>query len=305
MKANSILELIGNTPLLKINRMNQTDTVIYAKVESFNPAGSTKDRAALFMIEEAEKKGVLAPGAVIVEPTSGNTGIGLALISAIKGYHLILTMPDTMSIERRKLLAAYGAELVLTPGKDGMSGAIAKAEEILQNTPGSFMPQQFKNPANPYAHYATTGPEIWHDTEGKIDVLVAGVGTGGTLTGIARYLKEQNPEIKVVAVEPADSAVLSGKAAAPHKLQGIGADFIPDTLDKDLIDLVFPVGHEDAGNTAREAVTQEGLLIGISGGAALFAALEIGKKPEFSGKNIVVILPDSGERYLSSWLFSC
>ena len=238
MKANSILELIGNTPLLKINRMNQTDTVIYAKVESFNPAGSTKDRAALFMIEEAEKKGVLAPGAVIVEPTSGNTGIGLALISAIKGYHLILTMPDTMSIERRKLLAAYGAELVLTPGKDGMSGAIAKAEEILQNTPGSFMPQQFKNPANPYAHYATTGPEIWHDTEGKIDVLVAGVGTGGTLTGIARYLKEQNPEIKVVAVEPADSAVLSGKAAAPHKLQGIGAGFVPAVLDRSVIDEV-------------------------------------------------------------------
>ena len=301
--ANNILELVGNTPTVKINKLNTSGANIFAKLESANPAGSAKDRVGLAMILDAEKRGILSPGATIVEPTSGNTGIGLALASAVKGYKLILTMPDTMSIERRKLLAAYGAEIVLTPGSEGMSGSIAKAEEIVRNTPGSFMPQQFKNPANPQCHYESTARELWRDTDGKIDAVVAGVGTGGTLSGIGKYLKEQNPCIRIIAVEPADSPLLSKGVAGAHKLQGIGANFVPDTLDRSIIDEVIAVSDTDAGRTARSAATSEGLLIGISGGAALFAALEVAARPEFSGKNICVVIPDSGERYLSSWLF--
>lgn len=301
--ANNILELVGNTPVVKINKLNTSNANVFAKLEFANPAGSAKDRVGLAMILDAEKRGILSPGATIVEPTSGNTGIGLALASAVKGYKLILTMPDTMSIERRKLLAAYGAEIVLTPGSEGMSGSIARAEEIMRNTPGSFMPQQFKNPANPQCHYETTARELWRDTDGKIDAVVAGVGTGGTLSGIGKYLKEQNPDIKMIAVEPADSPLLSKGVAGAHKLQGIGANFVPDTLDRSIIDEVIAVSDTDAGCTARSAAVSEGLLIGISGGAALFAALEVAARPEFSGKNICVVIPDSGERYLSSWLF--
>ncbi len=301
--ANNILELVGNTPVVKINKLNTSNANVFAKLEFANPAGSAKDRVGLAMILDAEKRGILSPGATIVEPTSGNTGIGLALASAVKGYKLILTMPDTMSIERRKLLAAYGAEIVLTPGSEGMSGSIARAEEIVRNTPGSFMPQQFKNPANPQCHYETTARELWRDTDGKIDAVVAGVGTGGTLSGIGKYLKEQNPDIKMIAVEPVDSPLLSKGVAGAHKLQGIGANFVPDTLDRSIIDEVIAVSDTDAGRTARSAAVSEGLLIGISGGAALFAALEVAARPEFSGKNICVVIPDSGERYLSSWLF--
>ncbi|MBR7118774.1 MAG: cysteine synthase A [Lentisphaeria bacterium] len=299
----NMLELAGNTPLVKINKLNDGRANVFVKLESANPAGSAKDRIAIAMIDDAEKRGVLAPGALIVEPTSGNTGIGLALVAAVRGYKLILTMPDTMSIERRKLLAAYGAQIVLTPGSEGMTGSVRKAQEIINSNPGSFMPGQFDNPANPACHYRTTGVEIWRDTDGKIDAFIAGVGTGGTLSGTGKYLKEQNPQIKIIAVEPADSPLLSKGVAAPHKIQGIGANFIPEALDRTVYDEIFTVSSEDAGKTARSAATLEGMLIGISGGAALFAALEIAKRDEFAGRNICVLIPDSGERYLSSWLF--
>ena len=302
--ANNILEKIGSTPLVRIAKLNQGSAEVVAKVEFFNPGGSVKDRIAFAMIEAAEKAGQLKPGALIIEPTSGNTGVGLALVSAVKGYHLILTMPETMSIERRKLAAAYGAEIVLTEGAQGMKGAIAKALELQQQNPGSFIPQQFENPANPAYHQAHTGPEIWTDAEGKVDAFVAGVGTGGTLTGVAKYLKERNPSVKIYAVEPDTSPVLSGGRPGPHKLQGIGAGFVPGVLDKGIISEVITVSAENAGKTARAAAAREGLLVGISSGAALYAALELAKKPEFAGKRIVVLLPDTGERYLSTWLFS-
>lgn len=302
--ANNAAELIGHTPLVRINKLNRGNAEILVKVESANPGGSVKDRVGLAMIADAEKRGLLKPGSLIVEPTSGNTGIGLALAAAVKGYRLILTMPDTMSIERRKLLAAYGAEVVLTDGALGMKGAIAKAEEIREANPGSFIPQQFGNPANPARHRATTAVEIWDDLDGKVDAFVAGVGTGGTLTGVGEVLKERNPHVKIFAVEPDASAVLSGGAPGPHKLQGIGAGFVPAVLNTKIIDEVIQVSAENAGNTAREAAKREGLLIGISSGAALYAALELAGRPEFSGKTIVALLPDSGERYLSTWLFS-
>lgn len=301
---NSILETVGSTPLVRINSLNTGVAEVLVKVESRNPGGSVKDRVGIAMVEDAEARGLIKPGACIVEPTSGNTGIGLAVAAAVKGYKLILTMPDTMSIERRKLLAAFGAKIELTPGADGMSGAIARAKEILAENPGSWMPQQFENPANPAAHYAATGPEIWSDCDGKIDLFVAGVGTGGTLSGVAKYLKEKSPAVQVVAVEPADSPLLSGGTAGPHKLQGIGANFIPATLDRACVDQVIPVTDQDAGETARACAAREGILIGISGGAALYAGLTLSAKPENAGKRIVVLLPDSGERYLSSWLFA-
>ena len=300
---SDILGTIGNTPLVRIGKLNISKAEVVAKLESFNPGSSAKDRPGLAMIEAAEKAGLLKPGALIIEPTSGNTGIGLAVAAAVKGYKLCLTMPDTMSIERRKLLAAYGAEIVLTPGAEGMAGAIAKAEELKQANPGSFIPQQFSNPANADAHERSTGPEIYADTDGEIAALVAGVGTGGTLTGTARFLIRHVPGIKIVAVEPADSPILSGGKAAPHKLQGIGANFIPEVLETKLIDRIITVTSEDAGRTAREAAVKEGILMGISGGAALHAALELAKEPAFENKRIVVIIPDSGERYLSTWLF--
>ena len=302
--ANTILDRIGGTPLVKINKLNQGGAEVVVKVESFNPGGSVKDRIAFAMIEAAEKAGKLKPGALIIEPTSGNTGVGLAFVSAVKGYHLILTMPETMSIERRKLAAAYGAEIVLTDGTQGMKGAIAKALELQQQNPGSFIPQQFENPANPAYHKAHTGPEIWADTDGKVDAFVAGVGTGGTLTGVAEYLKEKNPAVKIYAVEPDTSPVLSGGKPGPHKLQGIGAGFVPKVLNTGIITEVITVSAENAGKTARAAAAQEGLLVGISSGAALYAALELAKKPEFAGKRIVALLPDTGERYLSTWLFA-
>ena len=301
--ANTVLERIGTTPLVRINKLGSTHAEVVAKVEFFNPGGSVKDRIALAMIEAAEKGGLLRPGSLIIEPTSGNTGVGLALVAAVKGYKLILTMPETMSIERRKLAAAYGAEIVLTAGTDGMKGAIAKALELQKQDPGSFIPQQFENPANPAYHQLTTGPEIWQDTAGKVDALVAGVGTGGTLTGTGEYLKAKNPDIKIYAVEPDTSPVLSGGTPGPHKIQGIGAGFVPKVLKTDLITGVITVSAEDAGKTAREAAAKEGLLVGISSGAALYAALELAQKPEFAGKRIVALLPDTGERYLSTWLF--
>ncbi len=299
----NILATIGDTPLVKINQLNSGKAEIAAKIESFNPGSSVKDRIALAMVEAAEKAGVLKPGALIIEPTSGNTGIGLALVAAVKGYRLILTMPETMSIERRKLLAAYGAELVLTDGAAGMKGAIAKALELHAATPGSFITQQFENPANPEFHRLTTAEEIWRDTAGRVDAFVAGVGTGGTLTGVGEVLKARNPQVKIIAVEPDASPVLSGGKPGPHKIQGIGAGFVPGVLNTGLIDEIITVSAEDAGRTAREAARQEGLLVGISSGAALFAALELGKREEFTGKRIVVLLPDTGERYLSTWLF--
>ena len=301
--ANTVLERIGGTPLVRINKLNQGGAEVVVKVESFNPGGSVKDRIAFAMIEAAEKAGKLKPGALIIEPTSGNTGVGLALVAAIKGYKLILTMPETMSIERRKLASAYGAEIVLTAGADGMKGAIAKALELQKQYPGSFIPQQFENLANPAYHQLTTGPEIWQDTDGKVDALVAGVGTGGTLTGTGEYLKAKNPDIKIYAVEPDTSPVLSGGTPGPHKIQGIGAGFVPKVLKTDLITGVITVSAENAGKTAREAAAKEGLLVGISSGAALYAALELAQKPEFAGKRIVALLPDTGERYLSTWLF--
>lgn len=299
-----ILEKIGRTPLVRISKLNRGNAEVLVKVESFNPAGSVKDRIAIGMVEAAEKAGKIAPGALIIEPTSGNTGIGLALVAAVKGYRLILTMPDTMSIERRKLLAAYGAELVLTEGALGMKGAIAKAEELAETHPGSFIPQQFDNPANPEYHKQTTAEEIWQDAGGRVDAFVAGVGTGGTLTGVGEVLKARNPDVKLIAVEPSDSPVLSGGRPGPHKIQGIGAGFVPSVLDTEIIDEVFPVKSEDAGDTARAAAKREGLLVGISSGAALFAALELSKRPEYAGKRIIALLPDTGERYLSGWLFN-
>ena len=301
--ANTVLERIGGTPLVRINNLGSTHAEVVAKVEFFNPGGSVKDRIALAMIEAAEKGGLLRPGALIIEPTSSNTGVGLALVAAVKGYKLILTMPETMSIERRKLASADGAEIVLTAGADGMKGAIAKALELQKQYPGSFIPQQFENPANPAYHTLTTGLEIWQDTDGKVDALVAGVGTGGTLTGTGEYLKAKNPDIKIYAVEPDTSPVLSGGTPGPHKIQGIGAGFVPKVLKTDLITGVITVSAEDAGKTAREAAAKEGLLVGISSGAALYAALELAQKPEFAGKRIVALLPDTGERYLSTWLF--
>ena len=302
--AENILETIGNTPLVKIRKLNDGKAQVIAKVEYFNPGGSVKDRIGVAMIEAAEKNGTLKPGGLIIEPTSGNTGIGLALAAAVKGYKLILTMPDTMSVERRKLLAAYGAELVLTPGAEGMKGAIDKAEEIHAANPGSIIPQQFENPSNPAWHRKYTAEEIWRDTDGKVDAFVAGVGTGGTLTGVGEGLKAHNPAVQIIAVEPDASPIISGGKAGPHKLQGIGANFIPKVLNTKIIDHVMPVSAEDAGRTAREAAVREGLLIGISSGAALYAALELSRKAEFAGKRIVVLLPDNGERYLSTWLFS-
>ena len=300
---NSILDAIGNTPIVRINKLNEGQAEVLAKVEYFNPASSVKDRIAFAMIDAAEKSGALKPGGLIIEPTSGNTGVGLALVAAVKGYRIIMTMPETMSIERRKLMAAYGAELVLTPGPAGMKGAIAKAEELKAANPGSFIPQQFENPANPEAHRKTTAQEILRDTDSKVDAFVAGVGTGGTITGIGEVLKAANPNVKIFAVEPKDSPVLSGGKPGPHKIQGIGAGFVPKVLNTDILDEIIPVDSQDAGATARLSAQKEGLLIGISSGAALFAALQLSKRPEFAGKRIVVLLPDCGERYLSSWLF--
>ena len=302
--AKTVLEKIGGTPLVEISgKLNKGGARVLAKVEFFNPGGSVKDRISLAMIEDAEKRGVLKPGATIVEPTSGNTGVGLALVSAIKGYHLVLTMPETMSIERRKLAAAYGAEIVLTPGTEGMKGAIAKANEIAAARGGVIL-QQFENPANPAYHKITTGPEIWADTDGHVDAFVAGVGTGGTLTGTGKFLREKKPDIALYAVEPDTSPVLSQGKAGPHKIQGIGAGFVPKVLDTSLITKVIPVSAENAGATARAAAAQEGLLVGISSGAALYAALELSKEPAYKGKTIVALLPDTGERYLSTWLFA-
>lgn len=303
---NSLTELIGHTPLLALRRwakQQQLAAEIVAKVEYFNPGGSVKDRVALSMITDAEEKGLLKPGALIIEPTSGNTGVGLAWVASVKGYRLILTMPETMSLERRNLLKALGAQLVLTPGSEGMGGAIRKAQEIQAATPGSLILQQFENPANPLAHERTTAEEIWQDTDGQIDIFVASVGTGGTLTGTARGLKKKNPNIRIVAVEPAGSPVLSGGKAGPHKIQGIGAGFIPKILDTSLIDQIIPVTDEDAMRTSRELSATEGLLVGISSGAAAFAAREIAKEEANQGKRIVVLLPDTGERYLSTELF--
>lgn len=305
--AKKLTDLVGNTPLLELDKYSKAkglETPVIAKVEFFNPGGSVKDRIALAMIEDAEQKGILKPGATIIEPTSGNTGVGLALASAVKGYHLILTMPETMSVERRNLVKAYGAEVRLTPGKDGMAGAIRAAEELRDSIPGAVILQQFENPANPARHYATTGPEIWRDTDGQVDIFVAGVGTGGTVTGVAKYLKEQNPAVRAVAVEPKSSAVLNGGQSGPHKIQGIGAGFVPETYDASVIDEVFDVDNDDAIRTGREVAQQEGLLVGISSGAALYAAIEVAKRPENKGKKIVVLLPDTGERYLSTVLYA-
>ena len=301
---SNILEQIGNTPLVRINRLNRGRAEVIAKVEFFNPGGSVKDRVGLAMIETAEKTGLLKPGGLIIEPTSGNTGVGLALAAAVKGYRLILTMPETMSVERRKLAKAYGAEIVLTEGAKGMRGAIERAKELQAANPGSFIPQQFENAANPACHAAQTGPEIWQDTDGAVDAFVAGVGTGGTLSGTAAFLKGKNPAIKIFAVEPDTSAVLSGGAPGPHKLQGIGAGFIPKVMEMKHVTEVIPVSAKDAGDTARAAARQEGLLVGISSGAALYAALKLAERDEFAGKRIVVLLPDTGERYLSTWLFT-
>ena len=302
-----ITDLIGGTPLLKLtNYINDNDlgADVYGKLEYFNPAGSVKDRIARAMIDDAEARGALKPDSVIIEPTSGNTGIGLAAVAASRGYKVILTMPETMSIERRKLLKAYGAEIVLTDGAKGMKGAIAKAQELAAETPNSFIPSQFTNKANPAAHFKTTGPEIWEDTDGKVDIFVAGVGTGGTLSGVGEYLKSKNPNVKVVAVEPAGSPVLSKGTPGPHKIQGIGAGFVPDTLNTGIYDEIIPVENEDAFATGRALARREGLLVGISSGAAVFAAAQLAKRPENKGKIIVALLPDTGERYLSTPMFS-
>lgn len=302
----SLTELVGHTPLLELSNYEKKHALqasVVAKLEYFNPAGSVKDRIALAMVADAEQSGKLKPGSVIIEPTSGNTGIGLASVAAARGYRIILTMPETMSVERRNLLKAYGAELVLTDGTAGMKGAIAKAEELAAQTPDSFIPGQFTNPANPAAHKASTGPEIWADTDGKVDFFVAGVGTGGTLSGVGAYLKEQNPQVKIIAVEPATSPVLSKGHAGPHKIQGIGAGFVPDTLDTQIYDEVIPVENEDAFAVGRELARAEGLLVGISSGAAVWAATQLAQRPENAGKTIVALLPDTGDRYLSTPLF--
>lgn len=305
--ADRLTELIGNTPLLALRKFSAgkgLEAPILAKIEYFNPGGSVKDRIALAMIEDAEAKGQLKPGATIIEPTSGNTGVGLALVAAVKGYRLILTMPETMSVERRNLVKAYGATVKLTSGKDGMKGAIKAAEELHSSIPGSVILQQFENQANPERHYRTTGPEIWRDTDGKVDVFVAGVGTGGTVSGIGRYLKEQNPTVKIVAIEPAASPVLSGGKSGPHKIQGIGAGFVPATYSREYVDEVFEVENDQAILAGRQLAQQEGLLVGISSGAAAFAAAEIARRPENAGKTVVALLPDTGERYLSTVLYA-
>lgn len=305
--AKKLTELIGNTPLLELDAFSQKrnlETPIIVKVEFFNPGGSVKDRVALAMIEDAERSGKLRPGATIIEPTSGNTGVGLALVSAVKGYKLILTMPETMSVERRNLVKAYGATVKLTPGKDGMAGAIRAAEELRDATPGAVILQQFENPANPQRHYETTGVEIWNQTDGKVDIFVAGVGTGGTVSGIGKCLKENNPAVQIVAVEPASSPVLSGGKSGPHKIQGIGAGFVPKTYNPDVIDEVLQVENDDAIRTGRELAAEEGLLVGISSGAAVYAATQLAKRPENKGKRIVALLPDTGERYLSTVLYA-
>ena len=305
--AKKLTELIGNTPLLELNKFSSLkglEQPIIAKIESFNPGGSVKDRVALAMIEDAEDKGLLKPGATIIEPTSGNTGVGLALVAAVKGYKLILTMPETMSIERRNLVKAYGATVKLTSGKEGMKGAIKAAEELRDSIPGSIILQQFENQANPQKHYETTGKEIWRDTDGGVDIFVAGVGTGGTISGVGKYLKEQNPNVKVVAVEPTTSPVLSGGQSGPHKIQGIGAGFIPSTYNSKYVDEIFQVDNDQAILTGRQLAQSEGLLVGISSGAAVFAAIELAKRPENKGKRIVTLLPDTGERYLSTVLYA-
>lgn len=303
----AISDLIGNTPLVELTHIEEKeglDSRVVAKVEFFNPAGSVKDRIAKKMIEDAEKKGVIKPGATLIEPTSGNTGIGIASVAAAKGYKAIMTMPETMSVERRNLLKAYGAKVVLTDGKAGMKGAIAKAKELAATIPNSFIPSQFENPSNPQAHYESIGPEIWKDTEGKVDIFVAGVGTGGTVSGTGKYLKDQNPNVKVIAVEPATSPVLSQGYAGPHGIQGIGAGFVPNTLDTSVYDEVFTVTNEQAYETGRLIAHNEGMLVGISSGAATYAAIQIAKRPENKGKTIVVLLPDTGERYLSTPMFA-
>jgi len=302
--ADNITELIGNTPLVRLNRLTEgLGATVVAKLESFNPCGSVKDRIGVSMIEAAEKEGRISKDTLIVEPTSGNTGIALAFVCAARGYRLILTMPETMSIERRQLLAVFGAELVLTPGSEGMPGAVRKAEEIVASNPHAFMPQQFKNPANPMIHRETTAEEIWRDTDGQVDILVSGVGTGGTITGVAEALKKRKPQFRAIAVEPADSPILSGGRPGPHKIQGIGAGFIPEVLRLDLVDEIIKVSNDDAGEAARRLARQEGILAGISSGAATWAALEVARRPENKGALIVAILPDTGERYLSTWLF--
>ncbi|MDR2535288.1 MAG: cysteine synthase A [Treponema sp.] len=302
-RVEKITDLIGNTPIVKINKLNDSDATVYVKLESFNPFSSVKDRIALALIEAGEREGRIKPGTVIIEPTSGNTGIGLAFVSAVKGYRIILTMPETMSIERRKLLKALGAELELTEGAKGMKGAIAKAVELAESIPNSFIPQQFDNPANPAVHEATTGPEIWNDTEGKIDILVGGVGTGGTITGAGKFLKSKKASIQVIAVEPAASPVLSGGQPGPHKIQGIGAGFVPKVYNKDLVNEIYQTDDMKAGAAARRLAKEEGILVGISSGSVLEAALTIAKRPENKGKTIVAVLPDTGERYLSTWLW--
>ena len=307
MLYSSVTELIGGTPMLELKNIAAKDSLtvrLFVKLEGCNPAGSAKDRVALNMILDAEEKGLLQPGSVIIEPTSGNTGIGLCFVAAARGYRCIIVMPDSMSIERQKLMTAYGAELVLTPGAGGMSAAIAKAEELKVSLPGSIIAGQFDNPANPAAHYRTTGPEIWADTQGKVDIFVAGIGTGGTITGTGKYLKEQNPDVKIVGVEPADSPLLTRGTAGPHGIQGIGANFVPSILDTGIIDEIMTVTTEAAYTTGRRMGTEEGVLAGISGGAALWAALELAKRPENAGKTIVALLPDSGERYLSTPMYA-
>jgi cysteine synthase A len=302
--ADDITQLIGNTPLVRLNKMAEgLEATVVAKLESFNPCSSVKDRIGVSMIEAAEKEGRITKDTLIVEPTSGNTGIALAFVCAARGYRLVLTMPETMSVERRQLLQVFGAELVLTPGSEGMTGAIRKAEEIVAGTPGAFMPQQFRNPANPMIHRETTAEEIWRDTDGQVDILVCGVGTGGTVTGVAEVIKKRKPQFKAIAVEPADSPVLSGGRPGPHKIQGIGAGFIPEVLKLDLVDEIIQVSNEDSGEAARRLAGQEGILAGISSGAAVWAALEVARRPQSKGAMIVTVLPDTGERYLTTWLF--